>query len=69
MVVMPPLIATGARVFIAFKSGLLEATATGTAMENGFRGQEIRVKNDSSQKILSAVTEDAGMVRVSGTRR
>lgn len=69
MLTVPPTIASGSKVIILFKSGFLEASASGTALENGMKGQAIRVKNDNSQKIVTGVVSEAGLVNVSGDGR
>jgi flagella basal body P-ring formation protein FlgA len=64
--VIPPIVSAGSRVTLLFRQGRLEATATGTAMDNGQVGQEIRVRNDSSKKVVPAKVIEAGLVSVGG---
>jgi flagellar basal body P-ring formation protein FlgA len=47
----PILVSAGSQVMI-YKIGVLEASATGTALEAGAIGQEIKVRNDSSKKVI-----------------
>ena len=61
---IPPVIASGSRVILKYQSGLFEATATGVAMEAGGAGQEIKVKNGSSNKIVTGRVIEPGLVRV-----
>lgn len=49
---VPPVIPRGKRVHIIFDNGLMRASATGVAMQDGFEGGIIKVKNESSQKII-----------------
>lgn len=65
-VVIPAVITSGSRVTILFRLNRLEATATGTAMENGGYNQEIRVRNDSSKKVILAKVVEPGLVSVGG---
>ena len=41
-------------------------TAVGTALENGGLGQDIRVRNDSSKKIVMGRVIEPGLVMVGG---
>ena len=50
----PVAVAMGAPVQIIFRRGGLQATAKGVALSRGRIGQIIKVKNESSQKIISA---------------
>lgn len=61
---IPPLIESGARVTLRYKSNLLEATASGVALEDGLLGKAIRVKNDSSKKIITGTVVEPGLVEV-----
>jgi flagella basal body P-ring formation protein FlgA len=51
---IPPLVPQGKQVVLVFRSGVLQATATGVALDNGLRGEIIRVKNESSKKVVRA---------------
>lgn len=61
---MPKLIEAGAKVTMQFKSELFEATASGIALESGAVGQEIKIRNDSSKKIVNGIVTPEGLVRV-----
>lgn len=60
----PTLIKRGERVSIqSGKAGLL-ITSTGVAMMDGTQGQQISVKNVSSQRIIQATVVNSGLVNV-----
>ncbi len=61
---IPPIIREGNKVRIVYKSALLSAVATGIAMEDGGISQKIKVKNDSSNKILEGYVEGEDLVRI-----
>ena len=42
----------------------LEVTATGTAIDSGAIGQEIKVRNEGSKKVVSGKVEGPGIVVV-----
>jgi flagella basal body P-ring formation protein FlgA len=63
-VTVTPLIKAGSRVTIVFRQGRLEATATGVALEGGAARQEIKVRNESSGKIIAGRVADVGIVEV-----
>jgi len=54
MVDIPPLVPQGKAVTLIYKSGALRATASGAALDNGLRGDVIRVRNESSKKVVRA---------------
>lgn len=60
----PILIQSGSSVTMKFQSALFEATASGIALESGGMGQEIKVKNDTSKKIISGRVIETGVVKV-----
>jgi flagella basal body P-ring formation protein FlgA len=63
--VTPPiLVHSGSAVLMKYEGALFEATATGVALESGGAGQEIKVKNDSSKKIVIGKINQAGIVVV-----
>ncbi len=62
---IPAVIAAGSTVTLVYKSGALEATATGVAMEPGTMGQEIKVRNDTSKRIVLGKVLEPGIVGVS----
>jgi flagella basal body P-ring formation protein FlgA len=59
-----PIIQTGAAVSIQYTKGLLQATAAGTALDDGAEGSVIRVRNDASKKILKGRVVSEGVVEV-----
>lgn len=59
-----PVIQTGAAVSIQYTKGLLQATASGTALDDGPQGAIIRVRNDASRKILKGRVVSEGVVEV-----
>jgi len=61
---IPPIIAAGASILMRYKSDLLEATATGVALDDGLKGERIRVRNDASRRILEATVIESGLVGV-----
>ncbi|MBX7137148.1 MAG: flagellar basal body P-ring formation chaperone FlgA [Oligoflexia bacterium] len=62
--VIPPIIQAGSKVTVIYRSKLFEASATGTAMEAGMPGQNIRVRNDSSKKIVTGTALEPGLVEI-----
>ena len=63
---VPPVITTGQPVTLRYRIKSLEATATGLALEAGVKGQEIRVRNAASKKVLTGAVIEAGLVEVRG---
>lgn len=61
---IPALIVSGAKVTLIYKGQGFEATARGTALEGGAMGQSIRVRNDSSKKVIEGTISDIGLVEV-----
>jgi len=66
VVVVPAVITAGSRVVVVFRQNRLEVTASGIALENGGMGQDIRVRNDSSKKVIVGKVSDPGLVTVGG---
>lgn len=66
--VLPPMIAAGSAVKVVYKTRLMEASASGIALEAGGAGEEIRVRNDSSKRILKGVVSEPGVVTISPVR-
>lgn len=60
----PVAVESGHMVRIIFKQGGLQVSAKGIAMSRGRIGQVIKVRNEASQKILSAKVIDAQTVEV-----
>lgn len=65
-IVAPPVVTAGSRVSMLFRAGRLEASAMGVALEAGVVGQEIKVRNEASSKVVSARVVDKGLVEVGG---
>lgn len=63
-IIIPPVITAGSKVTLVFRQGRLEVTATGTALENGAAGAEIKVRNEASQKVVSGRVSEPGLVMV-----
>lgn len=61
---IPPTIERGKRVTLLYRVPGFEVSATGVAVEDGFKSQSIRVKNIKSQKIVTAnvISEDMAEV-------
>ncbi|MCB0323367.1 MAG: flagellar basal body P-ring formation protein FlgA [Bdellovibrionales bacterium] len=51
---IPPMIPQGSKVTMIFRSGGLRATASGIALDDGHRDATIRVKNESSRRVVEA---------------
>jgi flagella basal body P-ring formation protein FlgA len=49
---IPPIIPKGKKIAIVFEKGFLRATATGVALEDGFQGAKINIRNEGSKKIV-----------------
>jgi flagellar basal body P-ring formation protein FlgA len=58
------LVRRGEAVTVVSRSGGIEVRAGGTAMADGARGERIRVRNDSSRRIVEGVVTAAGRVEV-----
>lgn len=67
-IAVPPMITSGSRVTMRYRSGALEVTALGTALENGIEGQEIRVRNEASRRIVTGRVTEPGVVEMRGMR-
>jgi flagella basal body P-ring formation protein FlgA len=63
-VTLPPVITAGSRVSMLYRHGRLEASAVGVALESGAAQQEIKVRNEDSQKTVTARVVDKGLVEV-----
>ncbi len=61
---IPPVIARGRKVRMVYRSGGFEATATGVAVDDGFEGGPLKVRNDSSKRIVEAVVSSPDEVIV-----
>lgn len=60
----PAIISAGSRVVLLYRTPLLEASASGVALESGSQDQEIRVRNVGSKKIVSGKVIEPGLVMV-----
>jgi flagella basal body P-ring formation protein FlgA len=60
----PVLVERGQRVLMVALQDGIEARTVGEAMKKGRKGEMIKVKNESSQRVVSAVVADAGVVRM-----
>ncbi len=65
-IALPALVLAGSRVSMLFRAGRLEASAMGVALESGVERQEIKVRNETSSKIVTARVIDKGLVEVGG---
>jgi flagella basal body P-ring formation protein FlgA len=63
-----PLVMRGDRIKMVFRSGSVSVSTVTTAMENGYKDQEIRVKSPHGNRLVSAVVIDQNTVRPSGRR-
>jgi flagella basal body P-ring formation protein FlgA len=52
------LVCKGDEVSIVAKSGSMMIKTSGTAIENGAKGETIKVKNDSSNRVVKGVIGD-----------
>lgn len=60
----PPMIAAGEKVVLKYISEALEATASGVAVDSAGQNESIRVRNDSSKRIVIGDVESPGIVIV-----
>lgn len=61
---VPPVIEAGARVTMHYRSGPLEITASGIALEAGLPGKQIKVRNEDSKKVVVGAVKESGIVEV-----
>jgi flagella basal body P-ring formation protein FlgA len=59
-----PTVLSGQGVSILYKSAILEISAKGVAMESGYVGEKIRIKNDQSKKVLTGTILDSETVEI-----
>lgn len=64
----PLIIKKGQPVEITYTSTYMTLKATGTALQDGAKGDLIRVKNDKSEKAVTGRVEEAGQVEVNQSR-
>lgn len=60
----PPTLSTGDHVTIRFLKGALSLNTAGVAREDGFAGEQIRVMNFNSKKVITAVVIDSTTVAI-----
>lgn len=65
MVELIPTITSGREVSILYKTDVLEISARGIALETGYSGDIIRVKNSQSRKVIACTIVDEDTVQVS----
>ncbi len=61
---IPPVIEQGAQVKLIYKTRLLEATASGVALEAGIEGQQIKIRNANSRRTIVGTVVEPGLVKV-----
>lgn len=66
MLQMPVLVKRDQPVTMVSESGNIAIQTQGTALKDGRKGEAIRVRNDSSQRIVTATVSDAGVVTIRG---
>ena len=59
-----PTILSGQGISILYKSAILEISAKGKAMESGYVGEKIKIKNEQSKKILTGTIVDSETVEI-----
>jgi flagella basal body P-ring formation protein FlgA len=64
MLELIPVITPGGEVSILYRTPVLKVTALGIAMEPGYRGDIIRVKNSQSRKVIACTVIDEKTVQV-----
>ncbi|MDN6073208.1 MAG: flagellar basal body P-ring formation chaperone FlgA, partial [Enterobacterales bacterium] len=60
----PIMVDRGQRVVMIAEQDGIEARTMGEAMKKGRKGDMIKVKNESSQRVVSAVVDNIGVVRM-----
>lgn len=60
----PVLVERGQRVMMIAEQGGVQAQSVGEAMKKGRKGEMIKVKNESSERVVSAIVADSGVVRM-----
>ncbi len=61
---LPAVVTAGSKVSLIVRNGRLEVTASGIAVESGAVGQQVKVQNESSKKVVSGKVEGPGIVVV-----
>jgi flagella basal body P-ring formation protein FlgA len=65
---LPPAIPKGKRVKVVHRQGALLATMLGTALEDGFLGQVVQIRNDTSKKVVLGVVKSEEEVELKPER-
>ncbi len=65
----PRLVARGSLVTMKVESPLMQITAQGRALQDGAKGEVVRVTNMQSNRTIEGVVESSGIVRVGGSRK
>lgn len=60
----PVLVERGQRVTMIAEQGGVQAQTVGEAMKKGRKGEMIKVKNESSERVVNAIVADSGVVRM-----
>ena len=60
----PQLVSRGENVTVTFSDGSMKLTTMGRALQNGAKGDVIRVVNNSSNRALEAIVDGSGAVTV-----
>jgi flagella basal body P-ring formation protein FlgA len=60
----PVLVERGQRVLMIAEQGGVEARTMGEAMKKGRKGEVIKVKNESSERVVSAIVAESGVVKM-----
>lgn len=58
----PEIVKRGDIVTLLIRANGFSASAQGKAMENGIKGQQIKVENNSSGKIIEGIVIESGVV-------
>ncbi len=64
MIDIPPLVAQGKKIKLLYRRGMLSASASAVALDNGTLGESVRVRNDNSKKVLQAIVLNENEVEV-----
>ena len=64
LITLPMAVERGNRVKVFVRSGALEVSTIGTALENGVIGESIKVKNVDSNKVIQAEVLDSQTVEI-----
>ncbi|WP_225319022.1 flagellar basal body P-ring formation chaperone FlgA [Cellvibrio sp. KY-GH-1] len=59
----PTTVRRGEVVMLESIAGAIKVSSSGTAMSDGRLGQKIRVKNSSSERVISGIVKGQGLVQ------